>query len=315
MTGWQTVEKKRGPRPASNTMGDHIKAAMKKSPRGPRHGSGERSLAPADEPAEAKPTVMTLNRFKSLEKAVEDKEETGIAPKPEVKKKERETQIKRKRETFETFVNEPQKDCRDNECIVTDAARSISDSNSMHSGLEDAEDQDENHGMNIFEYEDDPLMPIGDDEVILEVTADTGAVDNVANPRELPGFKVQESPGSRNGKHFMGAGAERIKNEGQVKLSMEPIAGGKKLGATFQAAEITRALMSISKVCDSAPDTTVTFDSKAGIVTRRGKEIAKFPRKGGLYVMQVRVKKPKNEEPKNGNDRPTKDFTRQGVNR
>ena len=64
--------------------------------------------------------------------------------------------------------------------------------------------------MNIFEYEDDPLLPIAEDEVILEVTADTGAVDNVANPKELPGFEVKESYGSRNGRHFMGAGAERI---------------------------------------------------------------------------------------------------------
>jgi hypothetical protein len=65
---------------------------------------------------------------------------------------------------------------------------------------------------------------------------------------------------------------------------------------------------------DRAADEPWTLD-KWVTLTRKGKEIAKFPRKGGLYVMQVRVKKPKNEEPKNGNDRPAKDFSRQGVNR
>ena len=177
---------------------------------------------------------------------------------------------------------------------------------------------------NIFEYaSDDPLLPIEEDEVILEVTADTGAVDNVANPRDLPGFAIQESYGSMNGKHFVGAGAERIENQGEVKLSMKPVDGGGKLGATFQAADITRALMSITKVCDSAPGTTVTFDSKVGLVKRGGRDIAKFYRKGGLYVMKVKVKKPmETTDTKHVNfandkneTRPASGFPRQGLKR
>ena len=171
------------------------------------------------------------------------------------------------------------------------------------------------------------LLPVEDDEVILEITADTGAVDNVTNPKELPGFPISESYGSRNGKHFLGAGAERIRNEGEVKLSMEPVDGGQRLGSTFQAADITRTLMSISKVCDSAPDTKVTFDSRKGVVTRKGRSIATFQRKGGLYVMRVKVKKPKTstESQPVGKDAATRDrprddgpaagFPRQGLKR
>ena len=185
----------------------------------------------------------------------------------------------------------------------------------------------ENGDVNLFEYEEDMLLPVEDDEVILEITADTGAVDNVTNPKELPGFPISESYGSRNGKHFLGAGAERIRNEGEVKLSMVPLDGGQRLGSTFQAADITRTLMSISKVCDSAPDTKVTFDSQKGVVTRKGRSIATFQRKGGLYVMRVKVKKPTTDtqshptsrnattNDRSRDDGPAAGFPRQGLKR
>jgi hypothetical protein len=187
-------------------------------------------------------------------------------------------------------------------------------------GRSEAEiNQEENdpEDINIFEYEVDHLCPVEDDEVVLEVTADTGAVDNVMNPNEIPGFPIKPSFGSRNGKHFMGAGAERIENKGEVRLSMKPTDGGQKLAGTFQAADITRTLMSISKVCDSAPDTTVEFSAKEGIVKRKGRPIAKFYRKGGLYVMRVKVKKPAST-PESGPDvamRGASDFPRQGTKR
>ena len=111
----------------------------------------------------------------------------------------------------------------------------------------------------------------------------------------------------------MGAGAERIRNEGEIRLSMEPTDGGKKLGSTFQAADITRTLLSISKVCDAAPDTSVTFTSKEGIVRRQGRDVAKFYRKGGLYVMRVKVKKPK-PDPNDGGGNASS-FPRQGAKR
>ena len=90
--------------------------------------------------------------------------------------------------------------------------------------------------------------------------------------------------------------------------------GSGKLGGTFQAADITRTLMSISKVCDSAPDTSVTFTAKDGIVRRKGRDIAIFYRKGGLYVMQAIVKKPRLENT-NKLEGVASDFPRQGQKR
>ncbi len=77
-----------------------------------------------------------------------------------------------------------------------------------------------------------------------------------------------------------------------MKVQMEQVDDGLTFGATFQAADVTRALMSIAKICDSGPKTIVAFDSEKGVITRAGKEIGRFKRKNGLYTTQVRMRKP-----------------------
>ena len=71
VSNWQDVTKRRGPRPAANTVGDYIQKALAKSSSYPVSGSRERSPAPADEPAEAKPTTKIFNSFKQLENSFE----------------------------------------------------------------------------------------------------------------------------------------------------------------------------------------------------------------------------------------------------
>ena len=132
-----------------------------------------------------------------------------------------------------------------------------------------------------------------DEFIMIEVTGDTGAVDHVMSPDAVPGCKVAESPGSRSGRGFIGPSGEKIENLGEMALDVLSDETGQELTATFQAADVTRALMSISKICDSGKDTKVSFDSREGVVTRRGRVLARFHRKGGLYVMKMRVRKPK----------------------
>ena len=157
--------------------------------------------------------------------------------------------------------------------------------------VEDIEGFENIEGINILETEDDPLMNADEDGyVMLELTGDTGAVDHVMSPDEVPGQALKESPGSKAGRGFLGPAGERIDNLGQLELDMQTEETGQQLYATFQAADVTRALMSISKICDSGEGTKVVFDSKQGVVTRQGREMARFHRKGGLYVMRVKVK-------------------------
>ena len=62
--------------------------------------------------------------------------------------------------------------------------------------------------------------------------------------------------------------------------------------STFQAAKVTRPLMSISRICDN--DNEVLFTKKEGIVRNsKGVTIARFPRQRGLYVGKFKLRNPK----------------------
>ena len=52
----------------------------------------------------------------------------------------------------------------------------------------------------------------------VELLVDSGAVDNVGDPRAFPEYKLRESDGSRNGLHYLVANHGEIKNEGGAQL-------------------------------------------------------------------------------------------------
>ena len=63
--------------------------------------------------------------------------------------------------------------------------------------------------VNFFECEEDLELNVASDVpefVDMDVAVDSGAGDNVLAAVDAPGHKVQESPGSRNGQNFKGAG-------------------------------------------------------------------------------------------------------------
>ena len=60
----------------------------------------------------------------------------------------------------------------------------------------------------------------------------------------------------------------------------------------FQVANVTRPLMSVSKVCDQGLR-CIFDDERATIVDKKtGKEIATFERRGGLYIAKMKLKAP-----------------------
>ena len=91
----------------------------------------------------------------------------------------------------------------------------------------------------------------------------------------------------------MGNGAE-VPNEGQVTLNL--LAEGSKGGdnmikSVFQIAEITRPLMSVSKICELG--LKCVFDEhQPQVVSKNGKVLCTFERKGGLYVAKMTLKSP-----------------------
>ena len=143
-------------------------------------------------------------------------------------------------------------------------------------------------------------------DVYVEAAADSGAGEHVLGEEDAPTYTVEDSPGSKAGQNFIGAGGHRMANRGQVKLSMRAENGkkGRDVKTTFQVAKVTRPLMSVSKICDAGM--TMKFTAAMAIVEdKAGKEVMRFKRQGGLYVSRLRLRNPK-YKPKN------EPFARQG---
>ena len=89
-----------------------------------------------------------------------------------------------------------------------------------------------------------------------------------------------------------------MKNQGQVKVRMKSkTEDGLLTSSVFQIAEITRPLMSVSRICDQ--DMVCIFEKDhARVVDPKGNVVARFERDGGLYTCTMKLRKP---EPSNSN--------------
>jgi hypothetical protein len=139
----------------------------------------------------------------------------------------------------------------------------------------------------------------------LKVALDSGAGDHVAAADQVGRKSIRPSAGSRNGRHFIAANGDRMANQGEAELNMVA-PGGRTVKSTFQIADVTRALFSVSKMCDEGCE--VHFTQTEAIVTKGGKVITRFAREGGLYCVEMQLK----DEPINDGVAP---FAGQGVKR
>ena len=140
----------------------------------------------------------------------------------------------------------------------------------------------------ICEYETTPedllVANLPKPKRLIKVALDSGAGDHVAGPTDIEGLRVEESEGSRNGRHFVAANKQRIANEGQVRARLKD-EGNRPFDTIFQVADVSRPLYSVSRLCDHG--CSVTFDANEGRVTKKGQLLARFKRSGGLYVADL----------------------------
>jgi hypothetical protein len=129
----------------------------------------------------------------------------------------------------------------------------------------------------------------------IEIALDSGAGEHVASRSAAAGYPVVESAGSRAGQHFVAAGGARIPNEGQFTLALRSgdleKKKGKDIKSTFQVAKVTRPLWSVGRICDEGFEVKFT-SNEAYVLIKEGKEVCKFNRKGGLYVVELHLKSP-----------------------
>jgi len=183
----------------------------------------------------------------------------------------------------------------------------------------DNNDNHDDHGTEVMPLEfEDPGDEIcmADEEMTIFVTADSGAVTHVTPPETLPRGAVID--GTTGGRDFVAANNGRIKNHGST--SVELISSvGKAAGCDFRVAETNRTLHSTSQTCDAGHE--VLYMAQGAVVVPAGtlskhlmrRDVrAQYPRKGGLYVaeIKIRAKKPGGQNQSGG--RPTAGFTRPG---
>ena len=129
------------------------------------------------------------------------------------------------------------------------------------------------------------------EKVRVGVAADSGATDNVIGLDDLPDGVIPEGP---PGAPFSNASGGAIKKYGKVTTLMENADG--KVGCGWTACAVTRPLHSVSKVCGPEEGPGVQdfmFNNRIGVVMPPGlvdlllkhiKPVARYPRRGGLYV-------------------------------
>ena len=142
------------------------------------------------------------------------------------------------------------------------------------------------------------ISAVAPDEVTIVVAADSGAVANVINPSKLPAGCV---PTGANGKHFVGASGEHIERYGEVDTVVS--CSHCNLACAWQAADVTRALHSISKVAgpEHGPGVHEVFSTKekavfvpAGFVEEISKQpkavpLLEYYRKSNVYLAEIKL--------------------------
>jgi len=133
----------------------------------------------------------------------------------------------------------------------------------------------------------------------VKIAIDSGAGDHVASPDDVEGFAIVESANSRANKNFVAANGGKIKNHGEAVVKMKNH-NGRRVASTFQVAQVTRPLYSVSKLCDAGYK--VEFEAHEARVIKNNKVAHTFPREGGLYVAEMSV-----------GDEPASTFVGQGA--
>ena len=132
----------------------------------------------------------------------------------------------------------------------------------------------------------------------VEAAADSGAADHVLAATDAPMYQMEESPGSKIGQNFVGAGGHKMANRGQVRLNLRAQNGkkGRDIMIVFQVAKVTRPLMSVSNICDAGMSMRFT-STMAVIEDANGKEVCRFFIIGGLYVAIMKLRNPNYKAP------------------
>ena len=145
--------------------------------------------------------------------------------------------------------------------------------------------------------EDSALLSTADRKVRVRAAMDSGAVDHVINPEDLP--EGVEPSGSMGDEHYVGANNSKIKRYGEALTNCEHASG--TFGMKWNCAAVSRPLNSVSKIAGPMGPVgkqDVLFDNNSCYIVQPGvvaaimkviKAVAEYPREGNLYLAELEL--------------------------
>ena len=129
-----------------------------------------------------------------------------------------------------------------------------------------------------------------DEEKQITIALDSGAVDHVLGPDDLPSSAVVAAvTGARIGRNFVAANGEPMQTYGEVMLACHGGDDGHST-SSFAVTDVSRPLQSVSRMCDQGFEVLFTGQMATVRDPKTGRIVARFPRRGGLYVRDVRIR-------------------------
>jgi hypothetical protein len=134
---------------------------------------------------------------------------------------------------------------------------------------------------------------------LVEAVVDSGASKSSGPKRLFPG-RLMPSEMSKKGQKFKGPDGSDIPCYGQMPVDFTTNEGH-GMGVTIQISDIDRTLLSVTELAAAGNDVNLRADHGEIVNRKSGKKIT-FPRRGGVYVLQMWIK-----------DEGTPGFPRQGA--
>jgi len=129
----------------------------------------------------------------------------------------------------------------------------------------------------------------GEDWEKVRITVDSGAIDHVMEREKAEKFGIVPTEASRNGAFWRAANGSTIKNYGEATVKGET-KDGVKAGLKFNAADVTRTLGAVRKMCRAG--NRVVFDEAGSYI--QNKETGtktEIEDENGEYILNLWVKK------------------------
>jgi hypothetical protein len=136
---------------------------------------------------------------------------------------------------------------------------------------------------------------IGGERVRLRrgITMDTGAHHNVIPRRMVGKHRIRESPGSKRGMNYVGAGGEKIANEGEADFPFETVEGD-KMSMIAQIAEVSKPLGSVAYFVDRYYRVVYDKNMETGedisyMIHKLTKKVHRFRRERNIWILDAMV--------------------------